>query len=266
MKRSRSVETPTPTSSALLCLPDGEGSFSWHLRVESLTLVGVLGEEQDECVFALGDGVAAYDVAAFRLDGRSAILKDIVWSSGGALTALHGGGGTSSGESVRFEPQTLFRGQRAVTLANEAFPSIITAARAAGRTDEDLLATMAVVAGYARVKVPITSWHFSGEGEDEEEEEAAAAAAAADGSAAADGIAAAITPSLTLHRLLSRTPRAKEEAVEGTGVVVSSLPSLKVDADLVQPKHKDDDGDGDGDDESTQWQSARRRKATTTIV
>ena len=171
MKRSRSVETPhapTPTASALLCLPDGEGSFSWHLRVETLTLVGVLDEEQDECVFALGDGVAAYDVGAFRPDGRSALLLDSVWASGGALTALHGGSGIGGGECVRFEPQALFRGQRAVTLAREAFPSIITAALAAGRSDDDLISTMAVVAGYARVKVPMSSWQLSAENDGED--------------------------------------------------------------------------------------------------
>ena len=241
MKRSRSVEatsSSTPTASALLCLPDGEGSFSWHLRVESLTLVGVLGEEQDECVFALGDGVAAYDVAAFRLDGRSALLKDTVWSSGGALTALHGGSDSGGGGCVRFEPQTLFRGQRAVTLANEAFPSIITAARAAGRTDDDLIATLAVVAGYARVKVPVSSWQFAGEEEGEEEEGGEEAAA----------VNAATTPALTLHRLLTRTPRAKAVLAAAEAVLVPS--SSKVD----EQKHVDGDNT-----ESSQWQSARRQ-------
>ena len=183
------------------------------MRVASLCLLGVLRVEQDECVFALGDGVAAYDVIASLPDGSSAVLPDGAWASGGTLTTLRGTG-------VRFEPQTLLRGTRAVALANLAFPTILAAARGAGRTEEDLIANMTIVAGAASVKVPSGAWRAKIDADAQRpkpnhEESRDAHQAEVDGG------------NVTLLRLLSRPPRPRVEAVNPT----TRAPAAPLDGD-----------------------------------
>lgn len=134
-------------SYSLVCLPEGKPGWWFHMRVGSVSLLGVQRAEQDECVHARGDGTVAYDTCAFSADStRAAVLAGAVWASGGAFCRL-------GGDSLSFEPETMIRGAPALEIAKTAFPSVIDAARAAGRSAAELEDALVVVVGKGRVDV-----------------------------------------------------------------------------------------------------------------
>ncbi len=134
-------------SYSLVCLPEGKPGWWFHMRIGSVTLLGVQRAEQDECVYARGDGTVLYDACAFSADStRSAALSGAVWASGGALCRL-------GGDSLSFEPETLIRGAPALDIAKMTFASVIDAARAAGRSAAELEDSLVIVVGKGRADV-----------------------------------------------------------------------------------------------------------------